>query len=265
MGVDENGIGFSDWTKEKQRIFRSLLRINLMMWNSILNDNRKYYYEGSFTYFDITAGCGVHDEYGDGSPIIFLKEIRNFGHCWVAHFWDKNKINTAKLEVHCNYLPENKRGYYNIATNDHNKLLVEWSRDNPNRVPGLLYCDPTGQIPPFETLAIFSRTWTKVDLLIAFSATNKKRAKVAHGHKSLIEEIKSINKNNFMIRAPYGMHQWTFLYMTDGPSPRWKRESFYEIDSDEGKEILTKLTYTEDELNANQPALFDLSRISSTP
>lgn len=254
----ENGIGFSEWTKEKQEIFRSLARINLMMWSAVLNKNGAYF-RGNFTYFDITAGNGMHPEYGLGSPLIYIDELRdNFSKPWVVHLFELNYTNATQLEetVNKRYPPRTKDNVF-IYNGDNAVLLDSWINKSKNKVPGLLYCDPTGEVPPFRLLSRFSCIWESIDLLVAFSATNKKRERCRFGRCELKEDISSIYKKNILIREPFGKHQWTFFYMTNGPLPVWERQGLHPLNSKRGQEIFNKLNYTNKERNDyHQPTLF---------
>jgi three-Cys-motif partner protein len=253
MPID-NHVGYGECTEIKNTHFRTLIQINLKMWKSYMQE----YGEKTFTYWDINAGPGFHEAFGKGSPIIFLEEIKNVGMNYCANFLEKDPATSEKLKY--NILMTYGQDAANVWQGDHNVTLRTWIDNQGFRfLPGLLYSDPTGEEPPFDLIAEFSKHWRKVDLLIYVSATNIKR-KIPYGCCRLLESINKIDKKHCMIRKPMDAFQWTFLYLTNGPIPVWKKQGFYDILSKEGNEIIERLNLTNEERERQyQLSLFQLS------
>lgn len=252
--MEENGIGWSDCTSEKNHQFRGIIRTNILMWKSIID--KRDYFNGNYTYIDLNAGPGIHPEYGPGSPVIFLEEIQKVQPLrYCAHLFENNLQTICDLSHNLGIYYDNKSVYIHPVDNIE-LLRVVGERNHGNNVPGLLYSDPTGQAPPSELLSEFSKLWRSVDILIYSACTNIKRQLQFGGRKRFIECLEIIDRKSCMIREPIGAYQWTFAYLTNGPLPEWKKKGFFDVKSPEGKAILSKLNYTKEELSYGvQPAL----------
>lgn len=251
-----NGHGYSpDWTPEKQRIFRKFIPMHLQMAEGAMrkhNRNPRYY------YFDLNAGCGVNPETGeDGSPLIFVQEAERTTIEYNAYMIEKSEQNFKDLELRLN----KTRAFRAAAINaDHNEYMRDFLQNFYKYKFGLFYADPNAvNDMPFDLLADLSIYWQKADILIAISGTSVKRDRCAHDKPFLIDRLNQIKKKNRMIRKPFSKFQWTFIYMTNGPMPDWKREHFYSFNSQQGREYLAQVNLTKNE-NSNQiqPALFNL-------
>lgn len=261
-----NGVGYSEYTPKKQELFRKMIRMNICAWKSIMQKQHRHQ---TYTYFDINAGPGVTNEYGYGSPFIFLDEAIGAGLQYCAHFIEIDSQNAFDLRLNlANNFQED--AYYNVWNGDNGQIINNnWidNQKNRNTVPGLLYCDPSGSPPPFDVLIKFSLIWRSIDILINLSAANIKRDRKRNNREfDLIYNLNLFDKKNILIREPYGCHQWSFIYLTNGPSFEWKKQKFHLISSEIGTKTLEKMNYTEEELKQReQLQLFELSGISKTP
>ena len=114
-------------------------------------------------------------------------------------------------------------------------------------------------MPDFDLLAELSKkpAFKYIDFVVYLSATNIKRVRrfeQATGRdakvKLLTDYMKSIDKSTWIIRKPMGKHQWTFAIGSNWVKfPDWEKRGFYRIDSDEGKSMLERLTYTDGEID----------------
>lgn len=248
-----NGIGHSDWTPEKQDMFRRFLGIHFRMAKTAMAKHKRTRYY----YFDLNAGTGVTpDGKKDGSPLIFIQEAERAAIEYNAHMIEVNPDNFKCLDRNL--------AYFGIAAYrsrailaDHNDYMASFCVPRYRGEFGLFYTDPTGiDDLPFETLARLSHYWGKADILMALSAANLKRVGVAHGRPRLIDYLRSIKKRRWVIREPRGKHQWTFLYGTNGPAPRWAKQGWHPVTSPEGTDILLRLSLTREEYDRwRQPQL----------
>jgi hypothetical protein len=73
-----------------------------------------------------------------------------------------------------------------------------------------------------------------------------------------MDYIKSIDKKCWIVRKPETQWQWTFLIGSNWVKfPEWKKERFYNLESKEGKEIMERVMYTEEEqFELRQPRMF---------
>lgn len=241
----ENRLGYSsEYTPLKQRHFRGLIRMHLIISRSVIERHSwavpKYY------YFDINAGPGIYEDL-EGSPLIFLKEASSIGLDYQAVFIEKNEEYYVQLR-------ENVEGYENVRIihGDHNDILPRFLAGDNSKKIGLLYTDPTGSPPPFELLARFSKVYERLDIAIHLSAANIKRIRRApqtESTETLGESLAKIDKEHWLIRESVGRHEWTFLVGTKGFRwGEWRKEGFYRLDSERGREIANELNLTVNEL-----------------
>ena len=72
-----NGIGFSEYTKNKQECFADVLDSHLAI-SSVITE--RYPYISGYYFYDLTAGCGHNPENNKekGSPAIFIEKLSSF-------------------------------------------------------------------------------------------------------------------------------------------------------------------------------------------
>lgn len=243
-----NGVGCSEYTQTKQEQFAGIFRANYNAWRGVLAKQR--WFDGNYTYIDLNAGPGHHPEYGSGSPMIALEYLRQYGARYTAHLFERDVVNAQSLAA---LTDESKNEFVHAC--DHRFIDQFVGNGRPNKIPGLIYSDENGNPPPFEFLAQLSKTFTRMDILIYFSATNIKRVK-QFTYTDLLNYVRPIERTRAVIREPMGKHQWSFLYMTNGPAIEWKREGFYDLRSKEGQAIFKRLNETKAGENAElQPTL----------
>jgi hypothetical protein len=122
---------------------------------------------------------------------------------------------------------------------------------HPKSHYGLIYSDENGALPPFALLGDYARHLPHLDILIHVAATPIKRQRLSPNHplsERLDELMATIAKEQWIVRQPYGHHQWSFLIGTNWDAfPRFKRQGFWPVSSPEGARILRILSWTTQE------------------
>jgi len=226
---DRDNFGYSDYTVYKQMHLQAILQTHLRVCEAVFRKNdwpHKIYH-----YFDLHAGPGLYRHNGriiKGSPMLFLD-------AWMA------------VGLNC-------RAVFFEIEDDRRTALQDAQR--PRKKFGLIYADPSGSLPPFELLARFfeGKGYSTLDVLLYCSPTNLKRqlkASTCPVQKRLGDYLELIPKRHWIVREPYGPHQWTFLIGTNWTDfPTFERLGFYRWDSARGKEIFDQLNFTREELAA---------------
>lgn len=246
MPVD-NGIGYSEWTPEKQNFFQAIIEVHMRIvkncWYNQPWAEKRYY------YFDLNAGSGKHPiEHEPGSPIIFGDKIELHAIPYRAWAVELRKENFDSLEYWID-----KMEYTDLTPvlGDHNIIVPEiMNRRKGNRY-GLFYSDPTGIADlPVELFPKIAKMWPLMDVLIAISGTNYKRIRRRFGKLDPINDWMYQFKKRWLIKEPSNCRkQWTFLYGTGekAPLPEWKSKGFYDCESDDGKRCLATIAWTDEE------------------
>jgi len=258
---DRDNFGYSDYTVYKQMHLQAILQTHLRVCEAVFRKNdwpHKIYH-----YFDLHAGPGLYRHNGriiKGSPMLFLDAWMAVGlNCRAVFFEIEDDRRTALIK---NLSVILRRTPLNISVafhGDHLKFLpcyFDQDAQRPRKKFGLIYADPSGSLPPFELLARFfeGKGYSTLDVLLYCSPTNLKRqlkASTCPVQKRLGDYLELIPKRHWIVREPYGPHQWTFLIGTNWTDfPTFERLGFYRWDSARGKEIFDQLNFTREELAA---------------
>lgn len=254
--------GFSDYTYFKQLHLGAIFQTHMHICMGVFKKNKNAdWLTRTYHYFDLHAGPGLYTHNGviiKGSPIIFAETLLSVGglKCQ-AHFFEiDNDLRTRLLQNLAHYTT--KAEFYISLHGDHHHFLPCYFDPpdalRPRKRYGLIYADPAGSMPPFELLSRFfeGKSYTQMDVLIYIAPTNLKRqlnSPRCPVQMRLEDYLKLIPKRHWIIREPYGRHQWTFLIGTNWTDfPVFERLGFYRWDSPKGKEIFAKLNYTNEEL-----------------
>lgn len=247
----------SDFTPIKQRDFAASLRVSMRMCKGIIS--RHSWTDPVYHYFDLNAGTGMDDE-EEGSPVIFLRLALQEGIPFRAWFFERPKRARKLahvLEGFCRDHP-GLPGTFSIVPGDHRLMLppiLGSFASHPRRVFGLVYSDPSGQAPfglirRFSGIPCFERT----DFLIYVNGTIYKRCvkSLCHpGHSRIVEHLLSLRKRKVHVRDHLGPWQWSFALCTNSTQfPELRGNGFFDVESDEGRAILTKINLTNEELEA---------------
>ncbi|AFY37545.1 hypothetical protein Lepto7376_1188 [[Leptolyngbya] sp. PCC 7376] len=273
MPISSSGQGFSDNTATKQEQFKYFATVHLnICQNGIFKRHQgKSWLSAKYHFIDLNAGTGINEEYGKGSPIIFLEKSQELNvdtSCFFVdieqNIIDELKDNVAKISAktsHSYFSIGNKKALEQISS------IIQSNTSN-KAVYGLVYSDENGNIPPFEELSKFfsQQHLSKIDVLIYFSATNIKRVlKSAEQEncKRLAEYICDLPKTHWQVRQLEDRHQWCFLFGTNWSNksgkmgyPEIRKLGFRDIQSREGQKILEQASYTNDELDLKQKPFF---------
>jgi three-Cys-motif partner protein len=260
MPINSSGQGFSENTLIKQKQFRKFVDVHLRICQVIFDKYQSnYWLSHKYHYIDLNAGPGITNEYGVGSPIIFLQESVNHKVDSRCHFVDLESSALQELEKNIEQFPCEAKYFpcaNHLAIQNISDILHTYSRNNKKRLYGLIYSDENGSVPPFDELAkaFKHKHLESIDILIYFSATNVKRclkSDSADRFKRLTEYICSVPKKHWQIRKAYvgDKHQWSFLFGTNWMGyPEMKELDLYDIKTKKGQSILESLTYTNKEL-----------------
>jgi three-Cys-motif partner protein len=246
-------MGYSKYTPIKQDHFRKFITMHIDLMTKITM--RKCAWLDRYWYFDLTAGAGV---YGGvvGSPIVFAEEALNRPSVNFQLTLIEKDIKSAEILTSLlNTLDLPTNIGVKVICNDYHTAISPYLTPIKAKA-GLIYCDPNGDIPPFDLLStIFaSDKYRMVDCLIYVPATTIKRvakAALCQEERVLPVYMAAINKKHWLVREPIGTHQWSFILGTNWVDfPQMKSIGFYAFDSDEGVRIFRKLTLTAKELNS---------------
>lgn len=125
---------------------------------------------------------------------------------------------------------------------------------------GIVYVDPSGDLPDFKSLAHISQMRPRMELLLYLSATNVKR-QFQQTQKFLSDFLSETGKQHWLIRKPVkgDTHQWTFLLgsNSDLSKPYRNIQSyFYLLNSVEGKLVFEKMNLSQEQrFEQKQPRL----------
>lgn len=236
-----NGYSTSVCTPTKDAHFREILRTHLRIAKSII---RRYSWANpKYHYWDLNAGPGIDFNQRVGSPLEFISQANEQEIDYQAWFFERERKTAERL---MGFVGDNAH----VMTGDHNILLPPMMTKSPNMF-GLIYCDPSGNVPSFDLLGQFSQRYRLVDILIYISSANIKRGLMSSMNirtKRLSEYMGLINKKFWIVRQPQDKHQWTFLLATNWTDfPVFESIGFHRMDSAIGKEIMHRLNTTNKE------------------
>lgn len=252
-------LGCSSYTPIKQASYARILRYHLRITKAVM----QRWHIPNYHYFDLNAGPGRYWLPDDGtpitgSPLVFLDAAREVGVPYKA-------VLIEKCAASCKRLLREVRSFENVEVRqgDHNIILDEYGSCHLKTV-GLIYSDPSDHEVPFEALSRFCQAYPKMEVLIHVAATAIKRTR-AKDDPDLRSRLGQLNKNYWLVRAPDGAWQWTFLLGTNWDGFKdYQAINFYRMDT-KGREIIDKLNYTKTELaRIYQPTLPDISRVSES-
>lgn len=259
MPKNLTGQGYSENTSLKQENYAYFLRFLLPATRGVMSNPRNASWASQcFQLIDFNAGPGRTAEYGDGSPMIALREAQAQGfhdRRLSALFVDQNSEVIEALRD--NLAPfQNERWDLQFKNQDNSCLtdeILDWLRNNAEgkSALGLVYTDPNGyNDAPLESMIEICRQNTRLDVLVHISATSVKRQVGARATEGiavfgLADFIERIDKSKVFVREPYGKAQWSFLYLTNwAKAPELRKIKFYDRESSKGQEIFKILTRT---------------------
>lgn len=109
---------------------------------------------------------------------------------------------------------------------------------------GLIFVDPSGNLPDFEILGYIARMRPRMEILVYIPTTNVKRQR----GRLLSDYMKEMEKEYWLVRKPFSWdkHKWTFLLGCSHPTifKNYKAIDFVRLDSSEAEGFFPKLNLT---------------------
>lgn len=258
----EDNVGYGDCTEIKIAHFSKIVGMHLAITQAVL---KKYsdLYQQCYRYIDLTAGKGQSpDGKIKGSPIAFLEqaESESFTLPYKADFIECEPKNIGELEKVLDDEKES-RGWKSANWQFHcgkyqDEVPLILKRKSSEF--GLVFVDPSGDMPDFDTLHYIAEMRPKMEILIYLPSTNVKRT-YQYTEKRLTDYITAVGKTNWLIRRAISWDQfkWTFLLGSNASIFKdYKNIDFYRLESNQGKDILDKLNLTEKErFESHRPRL----------
>jgi hypothetical protein len=260
-----DNVGYSDCTPIKIEHFTKIIDMHLAITQAVLN-NTASIFQQNYRYIELTAGKGFTPDCKKGTPIAFLEQVESeaFKLAYRADFIECEPCNIGELEITINNAKV-KNGWKGTNLHFHcgkyQQEIPILLKDKNVVELGLVFADPSGDLPDFETLHYIAEVRPRMEILIYLASTNVKRT-FQYTQKRLKEYIESIGKKYWLIRRPipWDQFKWTFLLGSNAPRnlfKDYKRIEFYRLDSEHGQKILEKLNLTEKEqIESKQYTLF---------
>jgi three-Cys-motif partner protein len=248
----KDDVGYGKLTGTKIEHLGKILAMHLAITQAVLNKFPSFIQQ--YRYIDMTAGKGYTPDGNAGTPLVFLEQVHSdkFHKPYKIDLIERNDKNCQELIANIKRVGgENKWNTHNISYHpgEYQNVIPQILPSELGTELGLAFVDPTGDLPDFGVLKYIAEMRPRMEILMYISATNIKRINHDTGIH-LSDYMSQIDKKYWMVRKPFSWdsHKWTFLLGSNTDIfKRYKRISFYRIDSDEAKDIFFKLNLTESE------------------
>lgn len=220
------------------------IEMHLSITRAVLNKNQ--YFLQTYRYIDATAGKGSTPDGTTGSPIIFLDKIEKFKINYRADFIECNDVNINDLQAAVGLkILDHQRNSPNLHFHhDSYEIAIPKLFPTKNEMElGLVFVDPSGDMPDFETLGYIAEIRPRMDILMYVSAANIKRLH-KNTQKLLSDYMATVGKKHWLIRKPIigDKHQWTFLLGSSADIfSKYKSIDFLKLESADAQTIWPKL------------------------
>lgn len=258
----ENGVGYGEYTGVKIEHLSTILAMHMAITQAVI---KKYsYYEPTYHYIDLTAGKGSTPGGNPGSPIVFLNKASDtkFHTSYRADLIEREQSNIDELQktISAHPMSTSQQGNIYFHCGEYEQIIPQLLIVKKEKQLGIVYVDPSGDLPDFNTLAYISSMRPRMEILLYLSATNVKR-QFQQTQKFLADFLSETEKQHWLIRKPFkgDKHQWTFLLGSN--SDLFKpyssiRSYFYILNSPEGQEVFEKMNLSQEQrIEQKQPRL----------
>lgn len=259
----ENGVGYGEYTGVKIEHLSKILAMHMAITQAVIKKHASYY-EPEYRYIDLTAGKGSTPDGNSGSPIVFLDKTidSKFDIPFRADLIEREPSNIDELKkvISAHPMGTSEQGKINFHPGNYESIVPQLFKTKKDFELGLVYVDPTGDLPDFKSLAHISNMRPRMEILLYLSATNIKR-QFQQTQKFLADFLNETSKQHWLIRKPIkgDSHQWTFLLGSNSDlfKPyRSIRSYFYLLNSPEGQQVFEKVNLSQDQrMEQKQPRL----------
>lgn len=222
------------------------------------------YWRQTYRYIDLTSGKGMSPgKKNIGSPLVFLQQAESprFQKAYQADFIEQNENNLQELKTNIRHLCTNNGlscEQINYHLGSYEQILPRLLGHVNEKELGLIFVDPSGDLPDFDVLKQASMNRPRMEMLIYLPSTNIKRVYQYTG-KLLSDYMKDLGKKYWLIRkpVPWDSHKWTFLLGSNAPIfKEYKKIDFFPIASEEAQQFFPKLNLSKKQrMKRNQPPL----------
>jgi three-Cys-motif partner protein len=259
----ENGVGYGEYTGVKIEHLSKILAMHMAITQAVIKKHASYY-EPEYRYIDLTAGKGSTPDGKPGSPIVFLDKANDpkFDIPYRADLIEREQSNMENLQkaVSAHPMSASQQGSIYFHHGEYENIVPQLFKSKKDFELGLVYVDPSGDLPDFKTLAYVSSMRPRMEILLYLSATNVKR-QFQQTKKFLADLLNETSKPHWLIRRPFkgDSHQWTFLLGSniDLFKPHKNiRNYFCILNSPEGQEVFEKMNLSQDQrMEQKQPRI----------
>lgn len=201
-----------------------------------------------YIHIDLHAGSGFNEKAGCvGSPVTFAQVFSKLAD-YRAYFIDRDKSQTELLRAR----PEMQDPRNSVYCSDNAKALqrlldvtARWSEKHCKWQLGSIFSDPNGASVPLAEIIEVAERLPRMDVMFHWNSIITKRLRGSSDKPGIKPEQitlemlpRLVHKQNWLIRAPLGPHQFAMLIGRNFRGEEWKAGGFYHLDSPEGQEIM---------------------------
>ena len=244
MPVIDN-VGYGEYTPLKMEHFSKIVSMHLRITNAVLKKNPGLYRQ-CYRYIELTAGKGFTPNAEKGSPLVFLEQVEkvtpDLAYC--ADFIECKEKNIRELETTISREKRHQhwKGTISFKLGKYQDEIYSLLTTKSKKELGLIFVDPSGDLPDFDVLHDISKLRPRMEILIYIPSTNVKRVH-QYTDKRLSDLIYEIGKKYWLIRKPIKSDQfkWTFLFGSNTDIFNdYKSINLIRLDSKLGQKILRR-------------------------